>query len=65
MGKINFEKPLGKSNANISLIPFLNAITQNNVEENNKTENIAVGGDVKIPIGNGLNLDLTYNLLVC
>ena len=61
MGKINFEKPLGKSNANISFIPFLNAITINNVEENNKTENISVGGDVKIPIGNGLNLDLTYN----
>lgn len=61
MGKIHFEKPLGKSNANISVIPFMNIITENNFEEDTSSNDFSFGGDVKIPIGNGLNLDLTYN----
>ncbi|MGB1362834.1 MAG: DUF5916 domain-containing protein, partial [Flavobacteriaceae bacterium] len=61
MGKIHFEKPLGKSNANISLIPFINAITVNDFQDNASYDDFSFGGDVKIPIGNGLNLDLTYN----
>lgn len=61
MGKIHFEKPLGKSNANISVIPFINAITVNGFENDKASSDISIGGDVKIPIGNGLNLDVTYN----
>jgi hypothetical protein len=61
MGKIHFEKPLGKSNANISVIPFINAITVKDFERDKDLSDFSVGGDVKIPIGNGLNLDLTYN----
>jgi hypothetical protein len=61
MGKIHFEKPLGKSNANISVIPFINAITINNFENDTALNDLSIGGDIKVPIGNGLNLDLTYN----
>lgn len=61
MGNIFFEKPLGKSNANISLIPFVNTIVQQNFESDQVKQDISVGGDIKIPIGNGLYLDVTYN----
>ena len=61
MGKINFEKPLGKSNAKISVIPFLNSVSFSNFEKNIQQDEISFGGDIKIPIGNGLTLDLTYN----
>ena len=61
MGNIHFEKPLGESNANISVIPFANAISINNFEDNESLNHVSTGVDLKIPIGNGLNLDLTYN----
>ncbi len=61
MGKINFEKPLGKSNAKISVIPFINSISISNFEDNYKNDEISIGSDIKVPIGNGLMLDLTYN----
>lgn len=61
MGNLLFEKPLGKSNANISVIPFVNTIAQKNFEADQVKQEFSVGGDLKIPIGNGLNLDVTYN----
>ena len=61
MGKINFEKPLGESNAKISIIPFVNSVSISNFEDNNKNDEISIGTDIKVPIGNGLMLDLTYN----
>ena len=61
MGEIEFEKPLGKSRTPFYLIPYLNAITSNDFEEKIKKNKAIIGGDAKISISNGLNLDLTFN----
>ena len=61
---IVFEKPLKKSGANISLIPYLSASTTHDFEhpENPAAGNkFNFGGDAKIGITSGLNLDLTAN----
>jgi hypothetical protein len=61
---IIFEKPLNKSGANISLIPYLSAGTTHDFENPNNPaagSKINFGGDAKIGITSGLNLDLTVN----
>lgn len=61
---IIFEKPLKKSGANISLIPYLSASSTQDFENlaNPAAGNkINFGGDAKIGITSGLNLDLTVN----
>ena len=61
---IEFEKPLKKPGVNISLIPYIAA---GNLQDfvNTKNPNIGskltVGGDAKIAVTPGLNLDLTIN----
>lgn len=61
---IVFEKPLKKAGANISIIPYLAAGSTQDFEH---PENPAIGnklnfgGDAKIGITSGLNLDLTVN----
>lgn len=61
MGELVFEKPLGKSRTPIAIIPYINALTQNDFETS-KTENkFKVGGDAKIALGNSMNLDMTLN----
>ncbi len=61
MGKIKFEKGVSKLKSKISLIPYVNAISSRNKIPDKTTDNISFGGDVKIPISSGLNLDLTVN----
>lgn len=61
MGEITFEKPLGKYRTPIAIIPYLNVLAQNDFEVNDATSNLKVGGDAKIAIGNGMNLDITVN----
>ena len=61
MGVLEFEKPLGKSNAPISIIPYVNGIASNDFVNDGKNEELNFGGDLKIPISNGLNLDVTLN----
>lgn len=58
-----FEKPLKKSGASISLIPYLAASSLRDFEKNNPStgNKITVGGDAKVAITSGLNLDLTIN----
>ncbi len=58
-----FEKPLKKSGANISLIPYIATSSLSDFEKNNPSSGakFAVGGDAKIGITSGLNLDLTVN----
>lgn len=61
---IAFEKPLKKSGANISIIPYLSAgITRDFENPNNPAagNKINFGGDAKVGITSGLNLDLTVN----
>ena len=61
MGDMYFEKPLGKSKAKKSIIPYINGITYNDYEENISGNEIEFGGDAKITIDNSLTLDLTLN----
>ncbi len=67
MGDMQWEEPLKKLGTNISLIPFVAA----SIEEDFETPaadgttkpvlNFEVGGDAKIAVTSGLNLDLTIN----
>ncbi len=61
LGKMTFEDPLGKSKAPLAIIPYINGITFKDFENKTKFNNLNFGGDAKVPIGNGLNLDLTIN----
>ncbi|MEM9363114.1 MAG: DUF5916 domain-containing protein [Bacteroidota bacterium] len=61
MGDMVFEKPLGKSRTPLALIPYVNGLSQKNFENDESLNNVAVGGDAKVAIGNGLNLDITVN----
>ena len=61
MGDMVFQKPLGRSRTPMAIIPYVNAISQNDNENNEKLNNIKVGGDVKFSIGNSMNLDITIN----
>lgn len=60
-GELIFEKPLGKSRTPLALIPYVNTLLQTDYEIENKKNKLLVGGDAKIAIGDGLNLDLTAN----
>jgi hypothetical protein len=61
MGDMVFEKPLGKSRTPLALIPYINGIVAKDFEYDAKLENFNVGGDAKVSIGNGMNLDITVN----
>jgi hypothetical protein len=56
-----FEKPLGKSKTPITIIPYINLLKSNNFEIGKKTNDFQYGGDGRIYIGTGLNLDVTIN----
>lgn len=61
---IVFEKPLRKTGANISLIPYIatgNSQDFVNPKNPNNGTRFNVGGDAKIAVTSGLNLDLTVN----
>ena len=64
MGKMYWEEPLKKPGANISLIPFITGGTSEVFSpEEDRTEEtfFDIGGDAKIAVTPGLNLDLTVN----
>ena len=61
MGKINFEKPLGESKKPISFIPYFNGITGRNFVQEKSLNNFEYGLDMKVPIGNSIKVDLTFN----
>ncbi len=61
MGDMVFERPLGKSRTPLAIIPYINGISGKDYENNESTNNIKVGGDAKVAIGNGMNLDITVN----
>ncbi len=61
MGNMIFEKPLEKSRNPIALIPYALFNLENNYDTNTKGSKFNAGGDAKIPIGSGANLDLTVN----
>lgn len=61
MGDMVFEKPLGKSRTPIAIIPYVNASSSEDFELDDTNTNFKVGGDVKVSIGNSMNLDITVN----
>ena len=61
MGELVFEKPLGKSRTPFAVIPYVNALSQKDFTSGESDNNFNFGGDAKIAIGNGMNLDLTVN----
>lgn len=61
MGTLNFESPLGKSRTPLSLIPYVNTIAERDFSKDGGDMRFKVGGDAKVSIGNGMNLDITIN----
>ncbi len=61
MGDMHFEKPLGRSRTPLAIIPYINAIADQDFETNERSSKVKVGGDAKVAIGNGMNLDVTLN----
>ena len=61
MGKMIFEKPLGKSQSKKSVIPYINSRTYKDYQNSIDGESIKFGGDVKLSVNNSLTLDLTLN----
>ena len=61
MGELRFERPLGKSRTPIALIPYVNALADKDYAGDVSETSFKTGGDAKIAVGNGMNLDLTLN----
>ena len=61
MGVLEFDRPLGRSRTPLSLIPYLNTIAERDYEVQENDLRYKVGGDAKVAIGNGMNLDITIN----
>lgn len=61
MGDMIFEKPLGRSRTPFTLVPYINGISLKDFENNTSENKVKVGGDAKVAIGNGMNLDITVN----
>ncbi|MDG2235501.1 MAG: DUF5916 domain-containing protein [Flavobacteriaceae bacterium] len=61
MGKMVFETPLKKARNPISIIPYISGLAFKDFESISSASNFSLGGDAKIPIGNALNLDLTFD----
>ena len=61
MGEMVFEKPLGQSRTPLAIIPYVNALSQKDFENDDRLNTLKFGGDSKVSIGNNLNLDITIN----
>lgn len=61
-GELQFEQPLSDSKTSVAFIPFLTAGSSKDFENGTPKSSFSnFGGDVKIPVGKGMNLDLTFN----
>ena len=60
-GELTFDMPLGKSKSPLVIIPYSNGQISRNYEDKINSSDFSFGGDAKISIGNGMNLDLTFN----
>ena len=61
-GELQFEQPLSDSKTSVAFIPFLTAGSSKDFENRTPKSGFSnFGGDVKIPVGKGMNLDLTFN----
>ena len=61
-GELQFEQPLTDSKTSVAFIPFFTAGSSKDFENGTPKSNFSnFGGDVKIPVGKGMNIDLTFN----
>lgn len=58
---LRFERPLSKVKKTFALIPYTSGITMRDFEKDQNSSSIAIGGDTKLSIGEGMILDLTLN----
>lgn len=59
---LQWEKPLKKPGANISIIPYVADLQSKNfLEQSPSQNNFEAGGDAKVALSPSLNLDLTFN----
>lgn len=61
MNELVFEKPLGRSRTLLALIPYVNTLAEKDYAADNSNLDFKVGGDAKIAVSNGMNLDITIN----
>ena len=64
MGILAWDKPLGKAGKNFSVIPFVANSRTRDFEDADQTKprnSLTIGGDAKVAVTSGLNLDLTVN----
>jgi hypothetical protein len=64
MGEMIWDEPLKKPGTNISIIPYAAGSVIRDFEdvaETSATTDFDIGGDAKIAVTSGLNLDLTFN----
>jgi hypothetical protein len=61
MGEMVFEKPLGKSRTPLAIIPYINALKSRDFITETPDNKFTFGGDVKVAVGNSMNLDITVN----
>ncbi|MEQ8713422.1 MAG: DUF5916 domain-containing protein [Cyclobacteriaceae bacterium] len=62
--QLEWDQPLKKPGANVSLIPYVAGVSSRDFEDETQesTEyNVQAGGDAKIAVTSGLNLDITIN----
>ena len=52
---------MGKSKTPITIIPYVNLLKSKIFDNDEKTNNLEYGGDGRVFIGTGLNLDFTIN----
>ena len=62
LGEMLWEEPLQEAGSNLTLIPYATTGANKNYEDNTKVDgNFAIGGDAKVAVSSGMNLDLTFN----
>ena len=64
MGEMIWEEPLKSTGSNVSIIPYATISANRNFEDPTQVStqsNLNIGGDAKISLTSGLNLDLTVN----
>lgn len=60
-GEMVFEEPLKKNRTPLYLIPYINGLTSKEFATNRSDNTFSTGGDLKVAVGTGLNLDVTLN----
>lgn len=61
MGELHFERPLGRSRTPLALIPYVNTLTDRDYAAKESKTAFKIGGDAKVAVGAGMNLDITLN----